>query len=370
MAELPRAYITGGTVSIGNGDSSFTGTGTGFGINDLEGAELWICPADAASFMVGVVAAIDPRYPAGQYENLGPIPLVLSYEGAAIVDESRYVLKLSVAIVSSATVAAILARLVAHIEQKAGLVYNSADEPNYTDGLVENNSLIINTVTRQIQQWRSGVLDTVFAVGLSDNPSGPWIGSPIAKTALAISSGDVDIDFDAGVLDSAGVSHFALTVDGAAELQLPTNVEIGSAFDVLFTIDTGPHAITFAAGYAAGIADLIQSADDARTRIRFTVTDVSGSTATAVSAAAVTFAKNDLVEDQGALFVSNADSNSAEPQFSGGNPASDENWTWKPGPTVTSVLDALGLNSLTVSESAASGDPGAGTHLWLQVPSS
>jgi len=370
MTATPRVYITGGTVSVANGASVFTGTSTLFGAGgDLEGARLLICPTAAAPFVAGVVAAIDPRYPVGTFANLGPITLTHAYEGSAVVDQP-YVLELSPAMVASATVSALFARFAAHLEDNAGLAYNSGDTLDYA--IVENNSIIIDGTTREIKQWRNGVLDTVYAVGLSETPSGPWVGEPQSKTALSISTGNVAVDFDTGAVDSTGRMHFALSFAASFALQLPTNVEVDEVFDVLFTANGGGDTPSFAAGYGGTAATAIRTTDGASTRMRFTVTAVSGSTATAVAATLVTFAQNDLVEYDGYDFVSNVVANSAEPQFDTGVPDSDAYWTWKPalagatGPTgadstvagPTGVTGATGPTGPTGADSTVAGPTG------------
>lgn len=304
-----------GTISVANGSSTVTGTGTTFAGHDLQGSRLMACPVDAAPFPIGTIAATAD----GTYENLN-LPLVTAWQGTSVIDQP-YELVDGSAIANGATQAAIYARFAAFLEQSMGLIGNTADDPTYS--LVPENSLFIDDVTRTLYQWRNGVLNVVSVVAQTFTPKGPWVGSPSTKTALAISTGTVDVDFST----AAGGSQFALPFDGDFELQLPTNVAESDAFDVLFTASGAEHTPSFATGFSGTAASAIGTADSARTRLRFTVTAVSGTDATAVTVSAVTFSENDLVTDGGDTFVSNADSNSAEPTG-----VSDSNWTLLPLP--------------------------------------
>jgi hypothetical protein len=358
---IPRVYITGGTISCASGADSFTGTGTLFAQADLEGAQLLVFPGstgEVTPFLVGIVEAIDPRYPEETYDNLGPVPLVHSYEGPDIVDESRYVLLLSPAIVANVTVSAILARFIAHLEDNAGLVYTDSAELDYA--LVEDNSIVIDATTRQIKRWKNGILETIFAVSLAFHPRGPWVGDPESKTDLAITTGNVvNINFNNGALDDDGRAHFDLLVDDDFTLQPPSNVEAGDVFDILFTIGGGtPHVIAGDAVYTTDISTLIRATTGDRTRLRFSVA-AAGTTsgiATEVSVAAVTFSENDLVEDGGEIYVSNLDDNDEEPQTDTNGAISDANWTVLPGtpgadgdPGEPGSSDVVGTSASSVS---------------------
>ena len=251
-----------------------------------------------------------------------------AWPGAAVVSQPFELLD-GLAIAKGATQSAIYARFAAMLQQNMGLVGNTADEIDYA--LVPNNSLFVDDVTRQIFQWRNGVLETVFVVGLDFNPAGPWSG-PAERHALSIagSPGRVAIDYDDGVLVD-GIAYFSLNVDASAELQLPTNAPLDAVIDILYTQDGGDNKISHASGYT--ITDAIRETDTARTRIRYTVTEVGGSPeeATELTGAPVTFDENDLVEDRGFLYFSNIDDNDAEPQLDGsGDAESDLNWTVKP----------------------------------------
>jgi hypothetical protein len=135
-----------------------------------------------------------------------------------------------------------------------GLVGNTADDVNFD--LVQENSLFVDDVSRVICQWRDGVLNEVYSIGLSFLPRGAY---------------------DAGT----------------------------------------------------------------------------------------TYARNDLVEYGGSIFVSNLDTNLGNTPGGSPFPSSDGNWTLVPMPGVSAVLTALGINSITISTSPPSG--GVDGDLWLQV---
>lgn len=355
---IPRVFLTGGTVSCVNGESEFTGTGTLFGGVDCEGADLWVFPDDAQHFHVGIVAPMEIRFPADQYENLGPIPLEKAWRGTSVVDQP-YILSLSPAMVQSSTVSAIQARFIAFLENNGGLVFDSIDLTFPTDYVdLPNNSFIRDQATRTIKQWRNGVLETVFSVGLDSVPVGPWVGSPTTKTALAISTGDVAIDLDGAAEDSTGRKHFSLLVDGAAELQPPTNCADGDEFDILFEIDGGPHALTVDAVFVVDLSELVRAGDGDRTRLRFTVVSQTGGTATEISGVVVTFDQNELVEDGSENFVSNIDANGFEPS------ADSEFWTLKPG---TAGEQGAPGSSDVVGTSASSVAIGTGSKAFTVV---
>ncbi len=129
MAE--RFVSFGGTISIETGTSVVVGTGTTFSGLDRAGAELYAYPDDAAPFVVGIVAEVDPR---GQYDNL-ELPLVVpagataAYNGPTLVN-ARYVLRDGLALARGASQAAIYARVAARLDGKMGLVGSKADFVN------------------------------------------------------------------------------------------------------------------------------------------------------------------------------------------------------------------------------------------------
>jgi len=170
---VQRFVAFAGTISIANGSSTVTGTGTAFGGRDREGAQVWAQPTGAAPYRIGTVAAIDPRYPVGQYDNLS-LPLLDPWNGTSVVNQP-YELLDGLAIAIGTTQAAIYARFAAQLEQNAGLVLNSADSVDKS--LVPNNSLFIDAVSRVIYQWRSGVLEPVYTVATVFNPRGAYDGT-------------------------------------------------------------------------------------------------------------------------------------------------------------------------------------------------
>jgi hypothetical protein len=152
MAE--RFVYSTGTISIANGASTVTGTGTAWGGRDRAGSQIIAIPVDAAPFLVGIVAEVDPR---GIYDDL-ELPLVAPYNGDALVAAS-YVVIDGPAIANGATQAAIYARLNSHFEQNAGLVYSTADDVDMS--LVQNNSVFVDEDTLRLKRWRNGVLEPI-----------------------------------------------------------------------------------------------------------------------------------------------------------------------------------------------------------------
>lgn len=243
---------TTGTVSLANGSATVTGTGTVFAGKTREANQLWIFPAAAAPYLAGIVAEVDPK---GVYSNTS-LPLLHTWQGTSIVNQP-FALIDSVALASSAALAAVVARWVSQIGAYAGLVYNNADELVWER--IQNNSFVVDEVTGLVYQWRGGVLVPLRIVGVTFNPRGAW--------------------------------------------------------------DTG-----------------------------------------------TTYAKGDLVEHGGFLFISNADDNVAHEPDDDGTPTSDANWTWFQAPSAASVaaaaLTIMGLTSLTISTSAP---VGAGTEGALHI---
>lgn len=252
---MPERFVENtGTISVANGASTVVGTGTVFSGKDRAGAQLWVQPAAAAPYRVGTVAEVDPR---GVYENLS-LPLVSAWGGTAIVDQPFELID-SIALSTSASLVAVVARWVAQLEQNAGLVFNTDDDLVYDR--IQNNSLVVDDVTRIIYQWRGGVLVPLRIVGVTFNPAGPW-------------------------------------------------------------------------------------------------------------SALTEYETNDMVEHGGFLFISNDDANLNHEPDEDGTPTSDAYWTWFQAPTAASVaaeaLVLLGLNSLTISESAPVGTGTTGD-LHIQV---
>jgi hypothetical protein len=161
---------------------------------------------------------------------------------------------------------------------------------------------------------------------------GAW-ASAEARFALTISTGDVAIDRDDGEVGADGAYYYSLTVDEAAEVQLPLNAEVGDVFDILFTQSGGGNAVAFAAGYL--VTGSVRTLDTERSRMRFTVTEVAGSPeeATALTGAHKSYSQNDLVTDRDGAYISTEDDNTAEPQIDGSSDPEDSNeWIVLPLP--------------------------------------
>jgi hypothetical protein len=172
-----------GLISIGTGESTVVGTGTAFGGVDREGCQVWAQPAGGACFRIGTVAAVEPR---GVYDDLA-LPLLHPWNGAPVVNQP-YELVDHPALANGVSQAAVYARFAAFLERNMGLVGNAADGVDYS--LAANNSLFVDPVTRTIYQWRSGVLEPVFAVGLQFNPKGAWSNAvTYAKNDMVVDGG-------------------------------------------------------------------------------------------------------------------------------------------------------------------------------------
>jgi hypothetical protein len=80
---------------------------------------------------------------------------------------------------------------------------------------------------------------------------------------------------------------------------------------------------------------------------------------------ATTYAQGDLVQHGGYIFVSNDNGNlNHEPDITPSG-TSDAFWTWFPLPDTATVLTALGITGVTISEDAPSG--GVDGELWFRV---
>jgi hypothetical protein len=192
MAE--RFVYSTGTISVATGASVVTGTGTAWGGRDRAGSQVIAMPADAAAFLVGIVAEVDPR---GIYEDL-ELPLVAPYNGDALTGVA-YVIVDGPAIANGATQAAIYARFAAHLEQNMGLAGNDADAIDYA--LVPNNSLIVHDATKRLKQWRNGVLEDV--------------ANGVDGATVILQDDEPDTDYPAGSIwidsDSADLDVYHLT---------------------------------------------------------------------------------------------------------------------------------------------------------------
>lgn len=172
-------YLTG-TISVEQGASVVTGSGTAWGGRDWEGAQIWYQPPaspGAAPVRIGTVAAVTP---VGEYEDT-ELPLVTAYGGETLEDVP-YELLDGMAMANSARQTAVYARFAAHLDANAGLVYNTADDGGYTTGelsedfaaLVGNNSLFVDSVSRLIYQYRNGTLTVIKVIADAWTPRGAW----------------------------------------------------------------------------------------------------------------------------------------------------------------------------------------------------
>lgn len=245
-----RFVLNDGTISVANGAVTATGTGTLFSGRDLAAAELWATPragqgtvggvaaTNALGFRVGLIAEVDPR---GVYPNLGPLPLVSPYYGPALVDVN-YELRYGPAIANGATQASVFSRFTAFLERDAGIVFNSADD--VTLGLIPNNSIYIDDVTRTINQWRGGVLEVVATVGAQWTPKGAYAGGTTYAKNDMVQSGNFIFVSNA----DANLGHAPNTAPGSTAywtwVPLPT---VQQVLDQL-----GIHSITVSTDFPSG----------------------------------------------------------------------------------------------------------------------
>lgn len=180
-----------GTISVTSGASTVNGAGTIFSGKDREGNVIIAFPVGAAPVIVGVIEAVSP---VGVYDNLS-LPLLFPYRGTTLTDV-EYALIDSIALVSMATPASIYSRFASFLAQSMGLVGNLIDTVDL--GLVQQNTLFVDEATRRLYQYRQGVMQQVFAVGLAFNPRGAW---------------DTGITYDTGDLVSHGGVVFISSVD-------------------------------------------------------------------------------------------------------------------------------------------------------------
>lgn len=249
MAE--RFVYSTGTIDVATGASVVTGTGTAWGGRDRAASQIWAVPADAAAFLVGIVAEVDPR---GIYDDL-ELPLVAPYNGAALEDVA-YVLIDGPAIASGTAVAANLARFNAQLEQNAGLAYSDADAIDYA--LVPNNSLVVHDATKRLKQWRNGVFEDV-ANGIdgaahlwqaaepdTDYPEGStWVKSDSAQLKVYQLIGDPLAWTDTGAVLKGIDGASALTVVrivATTNIDLATGLVNGATYDAI-TLATGELAL-------------------------------------------------------------------------------------------------------------------------------
>lgn len=309
---LPHA----GRVSIDENASTAVFTNVALSGLPLAGGVIWLVEDDADLKPVGLIA--DPV--GDEYDNL-ELPLAAPWNGDPI-SGAKFIISYGAGAHDIVQVASAVARFRNLLQNGAGLTFNKNDIAD--DTLVPNGSIRWNEETQQFEQKVAGTW-TVRAISRLGTGRGRWEG-PLPKHALSISTGDVAVDFDDG-------PYFKLVFDDDFELQLPTNVSQGDAFEIVFDADGAGHTPTFASGFAGTAASAIATEVGARTRFRFVVTAETGGTATGVSATKVTFLENDIVEDSGFLFISNADDNGVAPAFiDPATPDSNDYWTWLPLP--------------------------------------
>lgn len=358
---LPRP-VSDGLISVENGSTVASGTGTSWSTLLDRGALVWVGddpkPGVIASRQVRSTDSDPESQPAGTFVEDDTFRFLAVWHGATSgAPEAYFALVFGAHAELNEALVRFLTDLADH-----GLVGGGYGPPPATE--TREKYLWYDWLTDLAYQRRAGTW-VVSGGGLLGISTGPWVGDPEAKFALAIATGDVAVDFGDGLPDSANRAHFALLFDGDFELQLPSGVAVADIFNILFTADGGPHVPAFAAGFSGVAATAIGTADGARTRLRFTVTAEAAGTATAVTVETIAFARSQYVEDRGFLYISNIDDNTAEPQLDGADPVSDANWTVLPLATVTQVLDALGVHAITISESDPSG--GQDGDLWFKV---
>lgn len=349
MAEVftyPNTLPHASRVSIVEGESVATFANANVAGYDWSGAQLWITPDDDQPYLAGIISDAGND---ADYEAL-ELPLVFPWNGSSITT-AKFVLVGGAAFASASRTAASNARFRNQTQQNMGLVGDVSDVQDYSQVL--NNSFLWNETTGTLYRWRNGTLEQISINTLGPS-AGRWAGL-LPKHDLSIVTGDVAIDYDDG-------PNYKLTLSDDAELQLPTNVEVNSTFDVLFVGGGDGNVPTFAAGFTGFDAAGISRVSGARTRLTFIVTAETGGTATAVSVSQVSFAATEIVEDGGYLFRSNVADNVAEPEFIGpGEPDSTASWTWLPLP------DGAAGSAVVTGTSVSSNSIGTGTKTFQIV---
>lgn len=301
----PSLY-SDGAITVTNGSTAFTGTGTA-----------WSTQLKAGSL---VKIGNDSAYVAS-ITNDGAGVFAESWPGDSAAD-SAY---LAVTWNDGRDVLEVFRTLMTQLN--GGGVFKSVNGVPLA-GDHRENEFIRNRLSNVLYTKDQGVITPITAP--FGEAVGIWAGGT-SRFALSLSGSpaEVAIDFDDGTADADGVLHFSLAVDGDAEMQLPANAAEGDVYDILFTQDgTGSHTISFASGITSAA---VRTAADSRTRIRFTVTAVGGSPeeATAATGEIVSYDQNQIVSDRGGLYLSTKDDNEAEPEVDGsGDPkdSADESW--------------------------------------------
>lgn len=229
---VERFVSNTGTISIIKDTKTVTGVGTLFGARDREGALIFALPLGGGSppgfiaqvpIFVGVVAAVEPR---GVYNHLS-LPLVNTYRGSTLTNVA-YVLIDGPAIANSATQAAIMARFIQFLEDNAGLVFNTIDDPDYS--LVPNNSLVVQPATQS---------------------------PPVAGRLYQIRNGTLSEIFDTAFPKAGGTLEGPIELAGIASLTSGTTVNLGAASSNAVTI-TGTSAISSFGSSSAGVLRFVK----------------------------------------------------------------------------------------------------------------
>lgn len=163
---LDRFGYTTGTISVVNGEAVVTGTGTAWGGIDREGHFIVAYPAGSAPVPVGFVAPVDPS---GVYQNL-ELPLRHAYNGTTLSGVEYDIID-GISAMNGATVASVLSRYVAQLQQNLGLSGNTSDVHDFA--LVPNNSIFWDPLLKRFSQWRNGVL-SALPINSIGTPMGAW----------------------------------------------------------------------------------------------------------------------------------------------------------------------------------------------------
>src|SRR3990167_2751236 len=234
------SYATG-TISIANGSTALSGAGTAWSTTIKPGDIVVHVPADAPQEIVGFAL-----------EVTGDLAITLADDfNGTTLEDAPYRIVRGIGWLAGAALSEILVQFLPELGP-LGLAGVTSGKPTPETG--RENELRIDLVARLAYFKHAGTWRQLTLVGSTVPKAGPWIGDPVAKFALAISTGDVAVDRDDGTLAEAegAVPQFHLLIDGNFELQAPTNVEATQQFDVLFeNDDTGGYDITAVAAYDA-----------------------------------------------------------------------------------------------------------------------
>jgi hypothetical protein len=337
--ELPHA----GRVSIAQGASVATFTDVALSGWPLAGGVIWILP-DTPDPMYAAGLVADPEDT--DYENL-ELPLAAPWNGDAI-SGAKFIIAYGAGAHDETEVASAIARFRNLLQGGAGLAFDGDYMP--VDAVIPPDGSIRTDWDRSVlQQKRNGNWED-FNIGILGPSKGRWDGNAV-KHALSIVTGDVAIDFDDG-------PSFALTLSDDAEIQLPTNVEVGDEFDILFT--GAGNVPTFATGFSGIEATEIRTESGDRSRLIFSVQDETGGTATSVLVSKAVWADTDVVDDGTYNYRSNFDDNWDEPPS-----GEDSNFAWT---YIKAGLDGAqgedGAAAVVTGTSTTSRTPGFGSQAF------